>query len=183
MTEEEKKSRKRESSKRWRIGHKDEIQKWKKKYRVEHAEKIMIGRRKYYEKNREKVLRDNKKWRAGHPYLKLHPPTEESRVRHLKGRAEKKVHYDAYHRKWRLNRTYGLTLDGYEDMCRKQKGVCAICGNSPRGKEKYLHVDHNHETGKVRGLLCGFCNRTLGMVENGWVQKALDYLKEYCNGK
>lgn len=53
---------------------------------------------------------------------------------------------------------YGLTQDDYDAMLQDQRGACAIC-NEPMDKP---HVDHNHTTGKVRGLLCQHCNMGLG---------------------
>ena len=62
----------------------------------------------------------------------------------------------------RLRLEYGLTTEQYNDMLNHQKGLCAICKSKEVGKGfKYLHIDHNHETGKVRGLLCSKCNRGL----------------------
>ena len=53
---------------------------------------------------------------------------------------------------------YGLTDDRFKDILAKQDGVCAICrGSSPGGSGKW-HVDHDHITGKVRGILCHRCN-------------------------
>ena len=54
---------------------------------------------------------------------------------------------------------YGITLDEYERMLKVQNGVCGICGRAP--KRYRLAVDHDHETGKVRGLLCHTCNRNV----------------------
>ncbi len=58
-----------------------------------------------------------------------------------------------------LKRKYGISLDEYEELLRTQQGVCAIC----RAKEnRSLAVDHDHKTGRVRGLLCTNCNQGLG---------------------
>lgn len=62
-------------------------------------------------------------------------------------------------------RGYGLTLEGYDVMLRDQDGVCWICECPERG-DNHLAVDHDHETGEVRGLLCGRCNRGLGSFED-----------------
>lgn len=55
-----------------------------------------------------------------------------------------------------LSHKYGITLEQYEEMAEAQGHVCKICKSPP--KKKSLHVDHNHATGKVRGLLCSMCN-------------------------
>lgn len=68
---------------------------------------------------------------------------------------------------------YGVTLERYDEMLTEQSGVCAICHQpptrdvSPMGdKRAKLVVDHNHETGKVRGLLCFDCNVRLSAIED-----------------
>ncbi len=84
-----------------------------------------------------------------------------------------------------LKHKYGITLDEYEHMLDKQHGCCAICevkeNNTSFGVNKTLNfaVDHCHTTGRVRGLLCNQCNRSLGMFNDDikLVIKALDYLQ------
>lgn len=63
-------------------------------------------------------------------------------------------------RGWQRKYKYGLAPDEYDELLIEQGGLCAICGAQP---ENSLHIDHNPETGAVRGLLCGVCNRGLGM--------------------
>lgn len=63
-----------------------------------------------------------------------------------------------------LKSKYGMSTEDYEDLLFLQHGMCAICG-SPPAKDKKLHVDHDHETGVVRGLLCHACNWYLGKIE------------------
>ena len=58
-----------------------------------------------------------------------------------------------------LKRKYGITIEQYDDMLDTQGGGCAICKRPPR--DIPLHVDHDHETGAVRGLLCFPCNNAL----------------------
>lgn len=64
----------------------------------------------------------------------------------------------------RILRNFGVTINEYEMLLLKQKGVCAICKEEERGKN--LAVDHDHKTGRVRGLLCSRCNTVLGRVED-----------------
>ena len=76
---------------------------------------------------------------------------------------------------------FGLTLESYEELFAKQNGACAICRSTdakgPRGTSR-LAVDHDHVTGKIRGLLCSSCNRLLGRIESPKGQAALTYLQE-----
>lgn len=81
-----------------------------------------------------------------------------------------------------LVRNYGITIDDYEDMYNNQSGVCAICGQLEtkkyNGNIVKLTVDHCHDTGKVRGLLCKRCNTALGGFNDSAkiLTKALNYL-------
>ena len=80
-----------------------------------------------------------------------------------------------------LQRNYGITSDDYNSMLTEQKGVCAICGNGNSTKDnKPLHVDHCHDTGKVRGLLCQKCNTSIGLFNHDVdiLQKAVVYLQK-----
>lgn len=79
-------------------------------------------------------------------------------------------------RKAYLKSQYNLTLAQYDKMLDGQNGVCAICGGiNDRGYR--LAVDHNHETGKIRGLLCSKCNLGLPILEDkDWRFLAEKYL-------
>ena len=66
----------------------------------------------------------------------------------------------------RLRRKYGLTYQDYEPRLQEQDGGCKICKTIDPGKgRKHFCVDHNHDTGEVRALLCGPCNSALGRVQ------------------
>lgn len=68
-----------------------------------------------------------------------------------------------------------LSPDEYEALLEAQGGVCAICGNPPA--KRRLSVDHDHATGKVRGLLCFRCNRALLVyLKADWYLSAFAYL-------
>lgn len=81
---------------------------------------------------------------------------------------------------------YGIGLADYEAMSDAQGHVCAICGTPESRKvragtnedQRKLAIDHDHETGGVRGLLCGACNQTLGLMKDSVdrLQSAIDYL-------
>jgi hypothetical protein len=69
-------------------------------------------------------------------------------------------------RKNAYRRLYGFTIEQYDELLAAQGGVCALCGrDKPWGRGKYFHVDHDHVTGHVRGLLCNRCNSNLGWME------------------
>jgi hypothetical protein len=76
-----------------------------------------------------------------------------------------------------LKRKYGMTLEDYDAMFEEQGGVCAIC-KKPRPEDRTLHVDHDHNTGTIRGLLCFRCNNALGDFEEEYelFRRAADYL-------
>lgn len=83
---------------------------------------------------------------------------------------------------------YKISYADYVAILEKQKNVCAICGKTETqiyaktGKVKRLTVDHCHNTGKVRGLLCMMCNTAIGKLNDdvSLVEKALNYLKEHA---
>jgi hypothetical protein len=86
----------------------------------------------------------------------------------------------------KLKAKYGMTLDDYDAMLEDQQGRCAICGLTPaeaghKGKhEGILFIDHDHETGKVRKLLCRDCNFGLGFFHDSpeRLEAAARYLRE-----
>ena len=75
------------------------------------------------------------------------------------------------------DKLYKLTPEGYQQLLEAQGGVCAICKKPPLPGKK-LAVDHDHATGKIRGLLCILCNSTLGYFQDNpeTVRAALSYL-------
>lgn len=81
------------------------------------------------------------------------------------------------HLKYKLRTEYHITLEDYEALLVEQNGLCAICNGEPHGE--FLSVDHNHETGKVRGLLCRNCNVGLGALKDSpdVLRRAADYLE------
>lgn len=88
---------------------------------------------------------------------------------------------NAYSRKRNLANKFNLTLEQYDEMFKSQNGVCAICQNPTMIKiERRLAVDHDHSTGKVRGLLCDHCNRGLGFFKDNIdnLYKAIKYLDQ-----
>jgi hypothetical protein len=85
-----------------------------------------------------------------------------------------------YCRNYDLKRHYGITSEDFDNMLKEQNGVCKICSReNPTGKHNRFHVDHCHETSKVRGLLCSPCNLGLGAFGDNTevLTEAIKYLK------
>ena len=79
---------------------------------------------------------------------------------------------------WGLLHDYDLSYPEYLWMKERCGNRCEICERSPGGRFKALNVDHDHKTGKVRGLLCGLCNRLIGQLERiDFGTRALAYLE------
>lgn len=150
---------------------------YNRKWQAENKTRIASYGREWYEKNREEkkakkqayVAANKEKVAAGHKryYLKN------------KGKIREQV------RNHERQRKYGLTSDDYAIMLVAQDYQCAICGNEfPDGKEangRPLAIDHDWATGKVRGLLCGNCNRGLGCFKDNQeaLQSAIAYLDKH----
>lgn len=76
-----------------------------------------------------------------------------------------------------LKRKFSMSLDDYSKLFNSQLGVCKVC---LKPSDKTLHVDHNHLTGEIRGLLCQRCNHTIGLLEEDpdLVMKMYEYLRD-----
>jgi len=109
-------------------------------------------------------------------------------------RQYKKRNPDLY-RNSTLKGKYGITLEKYEEMLEAQDGVCVICEQPEKavdnrtGLLRNLAVDHCHDTGEIRGLLCSCCNRAIGYFRHNSniALRAALYLEQHqgensCNG-
>lgn len=99
-------------------------------------------------------------------------------------RAEHKNYHKTYYtyekgKKNYLHTTYQMTLEEYNTKFQEQNGLCAVCKKHQSNFKRSLAVDHDHITGKIRGLLCFGCNISLGHMQDNtqWLQNAIDYIK------
>ena len=95
---------------------------------------------------------------------------------------EHKAEHRAVSRRYAMKKHYGMTEDDFNALYESQGGKCAICGkplNKVGGaRDQVAHIDHDHETGKVRGILCRLCNIGLGSFRDSLelMDKAKAYL-------
>ena len=123
-----------------------------------------------------------KLYKTSHDRYLAHKESENARSRAYHCANREKLLPAMSERRYKL--TYGITRADKDAMLAAQGGVCAICGtNDPKGRWPW-QVDHNHETGKVRGILCHHCNLTLGNAKENVrrLRLAALYLEKH-NGK
>jgi hypothetical protein len=98
-------------------------------------------------------------------------------------RRRNRSHHDEYMRRYGRRHRYGLTSEEFDALREGQHGACAICSRPFRGTRD-CNVDHDHETGKVRGLLCHDCNTGIGSLGDDVrrLELAIAYLKEAEGG-
>ncbi len=113
-------------------------------------------------------------------YRESHKDKVNNLCRKHRNMPKNKERQRAYIRNWTLKKTYGITTEDYNNMFIEQAGQCAICGTHQSKLKKKLHVDHNHETGRVRGLLCDGCNIALGRMKDDMriLRSAIKYLEQ-----
>lgn len=92
----------------------------------------------------------------------------------------RKVEWRDYQFERNLIRRYGITLAQYNQMLLEQNHCCAICQRPQTDFTRWFAVDHDHETGAVRGLLCSNCNQGLGHFQDDLMllRAAIKYLEE-----
>ena len=130
------------------------------RYRAAHKEELKEKKRLYYIAHRDEIL-----------------------AKHAKYYKSRKDEFRARAVKYK----FGMSFDEYNLLIEKQDNCCAICGKAEtstrNGHIKDLAVDHDHKTGKVRGLLCNHCNTVLGRVNDDIIilERMIEYIK--CEGE
>lgn len=126
-------------------------------------------------KNRAAVKQYQKAWRDAN----REKTRQYARATYSKMSKEQIAKKAAYNKKRFLERKYGMTQADWDRQLSEQGGICAICRIPGRlGKHGKLAVDHCHETGKVRGLLCTSCNVSIGILgeTRANIARVLDYV-------
>ena len=134
------------------------------RYRKRHPERVRQGDRgrwrRWAKENPERLRRTRRKYAEQNP----------EKIRR-------------WSRKYYLRKRYGIDVETYERMLKYGNGGCWLCGSKQPGQNKqYFHIDHDHTTGQVRGLLCIVCNSNIigQMEKRGVTPKALSC---YLSGK
>jgi len=156
--------------------------------RYRKSEKGIATSRTYYLNNKDKKAKSQKRWARSLPHgsrckyrygpcrcdLCRKANTDYAREWNRKNRdSSRRTKYKVH-----LRSAYNISVAEYEKMSLSQMGLCAICDEPPGNMKPRLVVDHNHETGKVRGLLCGGCNILLGNAKDSiaLLRRAIAYL-------
>ena len=163
----------------------------KKEETAEQRTKRLERKRRYREANKEKLKEYNNQYYTQKTIDKRKSKKEKEKEldkisQDLERKEKDKLildKYDWYSAKIlhkRLMREYGIGVDDYKTMQSQQEGRCWICQVHEKDLTKALHVDHDHKTGKVRGLLCSACNTGLGFFKDETVllRRAISYLKK-----
>jgi DNA repair exonuclease SbcCD ATPase subunit len=160
------------------------LQQQRREYYVKNKQRILQKSSEYYIKNKDKVLERMAEMHKNDPTI--------GRERAKKFAIQNPDKLKKYQKTWKERhpdkrkiytrnsriRAYGIEPEKYYEMLEQQGHKCAICNAEPT--RRTLSIDHNHATGKVRGLLCDGCNLSLGHLERReWVEKAKEYLTKY----
>jgi hypothetical protein len=132
-------------------------------YREKNLNKMREYSKKHYQKNKEKLKEKHRKYR------------EDNIDKFNQYYQNNLAKFKEYRRRYKLKK-YNLSLDQFNVLLNKQNHQCGICGGSLT--DKNCHVDHNHDSGEIRGLLCLNCNLGIGLLKDSpeLLNKAAKYL-------
>jgi len=148
-----------EKRKYWRE-HRNQCREEQKRKYKRHRKKYLMAMRKNYYRNRKTMIKRVRSWKDAQFKSNPRKVLRLRREYHLKGK-------------------YGMTLGQYKALLKRQGGQCKICEKTkPGGFARRWHIDHDHKTGAIRGLLCARCNMALGLFGDDIfiLQKAVQYL-------
>jgi len=128
------------------------------KYYAKYPEKAKAIQAKYYAANTEKVKARARRYRIEN--------LEKVKAAQAQRRAANPEKVKVLARKYALKSAYGITPEQFMTLLEAQGGGCAICATKTPGGNGTFHVDHDHSTDKLRGLLCNHCNRGIGCFKD-----------------
>lgn len=148
-------------------------------HRQKNKEKISTVNKKYREENKEKIQLWNKKWRLKNR-VRIRQRYQEWKLKNTDKIKTRRQEYRKTHKEeeaeYTRQKKYGLSKGKFSEMLSERKNCCDICGE----KMTQPQVDHDHNTHKIRGLLCKSCNWALGNVHDSVeiLESAIKYLKK-----
>ena len=119
------------------------------------------SRKSHYERNKARYIANTKAWRA----TKTKEELADMARRSMANKKLDPVKYARHVQLHRLSR-YKMSIGQFSEMLARQGGACAACNDSVGLGKRGICVDHDHKTGRVRGLLCGHCNRAIGHMRD-----------------
>lgn len=155
---------------KWYASHREKVLAKTKAYNSSQKGSISARRKSHYIANRDHICASRRARYAANP--ERHAAYNKSWI----------VAHKEEIRAYQLRYNFGLSLGEYDAILEKQGGSCAICKRTDwPGKGHKPHVDHDHLSGHVRGLLCSPCNVALGMLRDdpGIAQSLVDYLHRF----
>ena len=178
-----------ETYRKWAAENRAELnakaKEWREKQSPEWHEKQRAYQQAYRDARKEERSRYNREYRAKDPsaakardaaYYKANPRRFKDAAKRSRQKNPARYRYLDFRKyiAWK----YSLTMEQFGQMLIAQDGRCDIC-NEPLNRN--LHIDHNHQTGKVRGLLCNGCNTGIGHLREteAFLLAALAYLKKH----
>jgi hypothetical protein len=175
----------------WRNKNRELIAKYRKEYRINHKEQEIKRQKEYGIKNRELIIERRNKNRELYNERrrkKYAENPEHRRNKNKESRLRRKeqikryghMYYKEKAKNVDLKHKFGITLEEYNKILIKQDNKCMICGENQDKFSKSFAVDHDHNTGKIGGLLCHNCNLILGHAKENIeiLRKAVVYLEK-----
>lgn len=154
--------------KQYRIDNKNRISDRNKMYRKNNKDKLNMYSKIWRLENKDRIKEYQKKWELDNKQIL----SEQS-----------KKYYENHKEQYRrshMRRFYGITLEEFNKILDKQDNKCKICKNNFKNS-KDTHIDHCHETGKIRDLLCADCNKMIGTAKENVeiLKEAIKYLENW----
>jgi hypothetical protein len=176
------KEKKKEYDKEYYLKNNEKVKEYQKKYRLKNKEKKKEYDKEYYLKNnehfKEYYLKNKEKVKE---YVKEY--RLKNREKYLKYMRDwhQKPENIGRNKNYKLIKRYNLTLEQFNDKLKNQNNKCTLCYTTFDEKINKACVDHNHQTGKIRDLLCSFCNSTLGLVKENIniLNNMINYLNKH----